>query len=437
MKKLLALFCLVGALSLAADNYRSAFNDCLYEGNLQSADSVLQVWSNAMPEDPDLFPARFNLLFNRAYNEILVLSPEATQMVDELTLSDSIGNEAAYMRSETIWNDSLLDRAFDEIDHGIAAFPNRIDFRLGKAAAASFAGKWSITNDAVSDLLDQDERNGGQWLGSENEPQSNIDTLLSKFVFEQLREIYNSDSLPALISALPLADKAAKRFTDNVKIINMAGGLYCGADNNDKALEYFDKALRIAPDDVVALLNKGCVHYLQGDTAKALEIYRRIESGNYDENSRKNATQLIAEISAPVQDMRQYYYFFRYLPQIAAQTKEPDEFLDVNLMNTLIPEYYKLRSPFANSDIKVDLDSELNVVVWTFPMPQDVPMCRYIAFVPDGNVGCKVYTLERSFEDRWVIGLMTAADAHNNFGDTSYPATAAAFIKILIKKQLL
>lgn len=64
MKKLLALFCLIGALSLAADNYRSAFNDCLYEGNLQSADSILQVWSNAMPEDPDLFPARFNLLFN-------------------------------------------------------------------------------------------------------------------------------------------------------------------------------------------------------------------------------------------------------------------------------------------------------------------------------------------------------------------------------------
>lgn len=439
MKKLLVFVFLTVALALAADNYHFLFNAWLSDGKFQLADSILDVWRRARPDDPELYPARFNLLLNRAHSEMLVLSGESAQKGDQLVLADSTGHAAGYLYSEVRWQDSLVDEALTEISRGIVACPDRIDFRLGKAAAAAMAGRWSAAVDAVDGLLDRDRENGGVWLGSENAAQTNADTLIAAAVFERLCDIYNSDSRAVVESAMPLADRAAKRFGKDARILNIAGGMYIGVGKVDSALMYFEEAVRIAPDDALPLTNIAYITYQQGDTARALEIYRRIEQGDYDEESRNVAGRMIAEITAPVEDMQEYYYFFRYLPQIAAQVEDVAEFMDVEMFNTSIPAYNKCRSPFADSDIKADSvrhDGEPKVVVWTFPMPEQIPLCRYVAFVADSKGTCKVWTLEKSLDGYWVVGTMED-DSHANFGDTPYPDDAAAFVKALRQKNLL
>ena len=188
MKKLLAFGFLTVTLALAADNYQISFNACLSDGKLQAADSILDEWSRATPTDPELFPARFNLLLNRA-------------------TSDATGR------------DSLVDCAFAEIDRGISAYPDRIDFRLCKAEAASVEGRWSAVIEAVEGMLDHDVENGGHWLGMGNTSLTNIDTILADAVFERLGDIYSSDSRTVVNSALSTADKAAKRFGNDVRIL--------------------------------------------------------------------------------------------------------------------------------------------------------------------------------------------------------------------------
>lgn len=353
MKKLLAFGFLTVTLALAADNYQISFNACLSDGKLQAADSILNEWSRATPADPELFPARFNLLLNRA-------------------TGDATGR------------DSLVDCAFAEIDRGIAVYPDRIDFRLCKAEAASVEGRWSAVIEAVDGILDHDVENGGHWLGMGNTLLTNAATLLADAVFERLGDIYSSDSRTVVNSALSTADKAAKRFGNDVRILNMAGNLNFGVANNDAALGYFEEAARIAPDDAIPLTNIGYIKYQQGDSVKALEIFRKIETDHYDEESRNIARQMIAQITTPVQNMPEYFYFFRYMPQIAEQVTSAASLLDIKMINSQIPASNKLRSPFADTDITVDditqLDGEPKVVVWTFPMPKKIPMCRYIAF---------------------------------------------------------
>ena len=68
MKKLLVFVFLTVALALAADNYHFLFNAWLSDGKFQLADSILDVWRRARPDDPELYPARFNLLLNRAHS---------------------------------------------------------------------------------------------------------------------------------------------------------------------------------------------------------------------------------------------------------------------------------------------------------------------------------------------------------------------------------
>lgn len=441
MKNLLSFIFLTVAFAVTTDNYQISFNAYLSDGNLQAADSVLNEWSRATPDAPELFSARFNLLLNRAHSKMLVLSDEAAQKGDQLVLTDSTGRNAGYIHSETAWQDPLLNCAFAEIDRGIAAFPDRIDFRLGKAAAASMASRWNTVITTVDALLDHDVENGGHWLGNENVVQTDANALLADAVFKYLGNILNSDSRDAVKSSLTLADKATKRFDNDVRIINLAGGMNFYTGNAEAALNYFEEASRIAPDDPLPLTNIGYISYQQGDSVKALEIYRKIENGNYDEESRNFARQMIAEITTPIQTMEEYFYFFRYLPQIAAQVKSPADFMDVEIINTRVPSLNKLRSPFADSDIRADSiplrDDEPEVVVWTFPMPQQIPMCRYMAFVAEANGGCKILTLEKSLADCWVIGTMTDSGSHSNFGDIPYPNDATAFVKALRQKDLL
>lgn len=409
MKKLLAFGFLTVTLALAADNYQISFNACLSDGKLQAADSILDEWSRATPTDPELFPARFNLLLNRA-------------------TSDATGR------------DSFVDCAFAEIDRGIAVYPDRIDFRLCKAEAASVEGRWSAVIEAVDGMLDHDVENGGHWLGMGNTSLTNAATLLADAVFERLGDIYSSDSRTVVNSALSTADKAAKRFGNDVRILNMAANLNFGVANNDAALRYFEEAALIAPDDAIPLTNIGYIKYQQGDSVKALEIFRKIETGDYDEESRNIARQMIAQITTPVQNMPEYFYFFRYMPQIAEQVTSAASLLDIKMINSQIPASNKLRSPFADTDIKVDdipqLDGEPKVVVWTFPMPKKIPMCRYIAFVADGKGKHKILTLEKSLENYWIVGTMKDTE-HSNFGDVPYPDDAAAFVEALRKKKLL
>ncbi|MDE5704535.1 lipopolysaccharide assembly protein LapB [Muribaculum sp.] len=442
MKKLLTIIipAAVAVFTLSADNFNQTFNTLLTDGNLHAADSILAIWSSESPENPELYPARFNLLLGKARSEMIVLSDDSGHHGEQLTITDSVGNVAGYIFSETVWQDSLVDLAFDEINHGIAAHPDRIDFRLGKAAAGAMTGRWLKTIEAIDGLIDRDEQNHSHWLTSGNTEQSNATNLLSDAVYDRFAEIQASQSRDIAEKALPVVVKATRRFGTDNKIINIAGALNYGLGNDDVAIDYFEKAMQIVPDDALPLTNIAYIRYEQGDTAKALEIYRQIENGNYDEESQRIAKQMIAEIATPLRDMKQYEYLFQYLPGIAAQIDNPDTFLDVEIINSRIPAHNKFRSPFRDTDIKVENiqygDGCNSVVVWTFPMPEDVPMCRYVAFVSDGTSGCRIYTLEKSQMDVWVIGTMDNQN-HSIVGGIPLPKEAAGFVKALYGNKLL
>ena len=446
MKKLLSLISLALTVTVAADNFNESFNAQLTEGNLKAADSILTVWNSKLPADPELFPARFNLLLSQAHDKRVMLSADSAQGEWQIALADTAGNEAGYMFGETTWNDSLVTQAFAIIDRGITAQPDRIDFRLGKAAAGTMTRRWAMTLEALDDMFDRNTENGGHWLGSGNVAVTDADTLLADAIFERMSEIFDARQPEILDYSLLLMSKSARYFSNDSRINNLAGAINFSLGDYAAALKYFERALQIKPDDAIPLTNIAYLSYQQGDTVKALELYRRIENGNYEEEFKQTAARMIADITAPVEDMEKYYYFFGYLPEIASMIQNPSDCLDVELINTRIPAFNKLRSPFADDDITVDevaVDGMGHpVAVWTFPMPEKMPLCRFIAFVSDGKEACRIYTLEKSLplengtENYWVVGT-THEGSHSNFGDIPLPPDAKEFVKALQKKGLI
>lgn len=298
MRKHLVFILLTFAVTLAYADFREIFNASLTGGDLQSADSILTVWSNETPDDSELYAARFNLLLNRARSEMLVLSDDPSQNGEAWVLTDSAGGSAGYLYDRITWQDSIVNEAFAEIDSGIAMHPDRIDFWLGKASAATMTEHWDVAVRTLDRMLDREKENGGRWLTTGGADDVKADSLLADAVFERFKEIYTSESRTAIEAAMPVIRKATQRFDSDVRLFNIAGAISFGLGNDSDAVKYFEEALRIDPADAVPLTNMASMYYQKGDTVRALEICRQIESGNYDEDSRKIAIDMILDITA-------------------------------------------------------------------------------------------------------------------------------------------
>ena len=116
--------------------------------------------------------------------------------------------------------------------------------------------------------------------------------------------------------------------------------------------------------------------------------------------------QAITEESIPL--MRPYDFFFEYLPIIANAVGtlgvEEAFMLDPSYAVEVMPSEYGFKAPFSASDIradKVDVDS-IGVYVWAFPEPEEMPLCKYVAFVPVGET-LQLFTLEKSFPGYWMF----------------------------------
>lgn len=262
MKNLVVIIFLAMALAMAAVDFNTPFNACLLDGKLKAADSILNVWSREAPDDPELFPARFNLMLNRARSEMLVLADKPAQNSESLVLNDSMGKTAGYLSGEVIWQDSIVDEGMREIDRSIAVYPDRIDFYLGKASAASLTGRWNLVVETLDDLLEREKVNGGQWLTTGNVIDNNADTLLADAVYDRISDIYKSNSATATEGALPFVDKAAQRFAKDYRIINIAGAINFSLNRNEAAIKYFSEAINLAPDDAIPLNNIAFLYYL-------------------------------------------------------------------------------------------------------------------------------------------------------------------------------
>jgi Tfp pilus assembly protein PilF len=72
--------------------------------------------------------------------------------------------------------------------------------------------------------------------------------------------------------------------TRDSRLANLGYG-YIQAKDYDKAAEYYEKALKINPDNPYALLNMGFIYEKQNDNQRAIEMYERLISLDPDERA--------------------------------------------------------------------------------------------------------------------------------------------------------
>lgn len=443
MKKLFFLISLFIALSAGAIDYKDDFYKALMDDKLVEADSILSVWEKAEPGASELYPARFNYYLNKSHQSCIGMysgEPEPG-MGEVLVFGDSLGNVKGFFGpGEDYWYGSVFQAGIDAINRGIVACPRRLDFPLGKAAALkrnqTYPDRWDEIRETIMNILNSPD---GDWYWTDDvklDPDT-ARTIIQDSSFSYLSDITNEAGYAA---ALPLAEKMVEKFPDDYMSLNILGIIQCfELQLPEIGLQTLEKALSIKPDDGFIANNIANIYLQTGDTLTALDRYRQIAADPaFGEDMVKEANYFIKKLTEGPDVMKKYTYFFRYLADLCdiEPGSENEQLLDdVKYINEIMPDYfYDMVSPFKNDEVKLDyftLDGK-KVRVLTFPDPEEIPLCKYVAFIPfDGKF--KYYTLEKSLDNIWVLGGQDGT-THLNYGWAAYPEDAEGFAKILQDK---
>lgn len=269
---IVALFSI--GLSAAAQDFRGQFNELLSAGYMDQAKTTLDQWAHQAPDDPELYPARFNYLINTSRELALSLDsipgdfelPDSLQQYNPLQLYESY-----------VWNDTVFNRGIQEIEQGIAAHPDRLDFRLGEASAFRYREMPDSVANLLIRLLEYEHVSKPEWLWTGGEPVGEDSAEGSQIVRECVQDyLVWMNEIEAYQPAAKIAEVLLKFNPDDAMAINVLGGAYTANGDYSSALDAFQKALALMPNDPIVLLNIAYLYYVTDQKPHALEIYRAI-----------------------------------------------------------------------------------------------------------------------------------------------------------------
>lgn len=257
-------------------------------------------WEASSPGDAQLWIDKFNYWFNRAPHEIVMLSPDKAPTQDHLVLRDENGNDAGSIYSKLVFDEDMLGRAIEAIDRGIRLYPDRLDMRLGRAAAFKFAERYDDMAESLCAAIERCSENSGRWTIDDSSSTYDIDmrSLLENYIQEYVHDTFeivltqpDSTAERALVQLLSKEEEACPL---SVMVQNNLGTWQYHIGEMDRAIEHFEKAHTIAPDDSYVIFNIAIIYNEKGCKEQAIEWLEKLLS-NDDPQTAAEAQQMIDE----------------------------------------------------------------------------------------------------------------------------------------------
>lgn len=251
--------------------YEEAVN--LLNSNLDEAKLFLEKWEKEDASNPELFSLWFNYYFAMSRQSVVELNTERSNRPNAYAISDSTGKTVGYLQERLFYNDSLLTIAFNWLDKGIAANPDRLDFYFGKATASLRADKDSLCVDILQKAMDRSVQIGPRWLWTFGESRENEPDLLTGCIQDFFISLYEKNNMQY---AERLLVAATERFPENIMFMSNAGILALENGDFERALQLFQTAEKLNGNDYVVLMNIAFTYRNLGNMAEAKNYYRKV-----------------------------------------------------------------------------------------------------------------------------------------------------------------
>ena len=286
MKKLLLLlFAVSTMLQVTAQNFLEDFNKYSKEGDTTKTANILEAWSRANPKDSELFPSYLNFYFSQSSQEVVKFTKEKTENTVAV-LQSKEKKDSAYMESAIEYSPEVLNKGIVWINKGIELYPNRLDYRFGKAYAYSEMKDWGNMTSTMIEMIRRSGVNKNAWTWTKNEVLKESKAFMLSSVQSYQLKLYNTEDDLLLKNMQKIATEVLKLYPDHVESLTNLALTHIIAKKYDQAIQALEKASKVNAKDCIVLNNLAYCYRMEGDKQKAIAYYKKVvETGNGDEKT--------------------------------------------------------------------------------------------------------------------------------------------------------
>lgn len=225
-------------------------------------ETLIENWGKAEPENPQMLQASFYYYFVKSQStEVISRSePKYLGVTPIMTLKDSTGADIHYYEVLK-YDDELFSKAIKAADKMISVSPDRLDYRFLKANAYLSYERESpdMAISSIMALAYDYKTSKTKWLYPDEETQepSQVDSeLFTQMMQEYCYSLYVLGTPSSYDAFLRLSQRLNEYFPKEPNFLGNIGSYYQVVKKEYKtALKYYDKALKLAPDDVNVIRN--------------------------------------------------------------------------------------------------------------------------------------------------------------------------------------
>ena len=252
---LLSLVCLAQNTS---QDYQRRFSNLVarvgYDG--VGLETLLDNWEKELPEDPDLWQARFLWCFNRAQT-VSYIQLDADRYLGKdpvLPYVDSLGQRHNFFEDIAI-DEDLFAVAQQAIVKAIQLEPDNLDLRFAKIGSLILYERESpdIAVAELGGLIDYHFISKPAWnFGGSSVSNDDFLGLCQEYLYR----FYRLGTPVAAEAFRSLSEKILRYSPGNPLFLNNIGSYYLVFQKDSKtALKYYNKVLKTHPDDLTAIQN--------------------------------------------------------------------------------------------------------------------------------------------------------------------------------------
>ena len=221
-------------------------------------ETLLDRWEADFPEDENLQVAKFNY-YNAKAQRAEVVAKDAVKFLGNqpvLTLKDSLGVEIRYFE-EIFFDDELYGKASEAIDKAIRSHPEKLEYRFCKITSLISYEKESpdMATAALQSLIDYYYGTKENWSYG-GEP---VDEAFFKSAVQEYCYTFYTIGTPTSYNAFKSVSERMLQYNknDTMFLSNLGSYYFVVKGDNKNAKKYYDRVLKITPDDYASI--KNCV----------------------------------------------------------------------------------------------------------------------------------------------------------------------------------
>ena len=276
-------------------DYRARFQAADGAHEPKQAKAILNEWKAASPGDPEYYIAAANFVLNQESS--VSISTKKAGPGDLVVADQKTGREVGSI-STAAPSTAAYQQAIGLLKEALTKAPARIDIYLGLATLYQDSGGPDELVKELSAMAAYANQHPGTLLYKDGKPypepaRENLSHAISNFA----RRCFEAGTKQGDETFHSLAQLAVNAFPDREYGYNLMGIYYSTIDEKPRlALENYERALQLVPDDSLVWINVGVVHNMAGEKKEAVEAFNKVIALNNDPGCVKQAQAELAKL---------------------------------------------------------------------------------------------------------------------------------------------